>query len=169
MNLTEFQRKIAQTDKPLIVDFWAPWCMPCKVTKPILEALARTYAARVDFLALDADASEEVVKHYKVYGIPTVVAFSNGSEQARVSGAQNKAVYQQVFESLAEGQKIRLPISPLNRTFRLVVGLFLGLMGLASSNWLVLGLGALICFWGVYDRCPIWRALTSWIDVRKGS
>ena len=68
-----------------------------------------------------------------------------------------------------QGQKIRLPISPLNRTFRLVVGLFLGLMGLASSNWLVLGLGALISFWGVYDRCPIWRALTSWIDVRKGS
>ena len=163
MNLNELQHKILQSEKPLVVDFWAPWCMPCRVTKPILESLAQTYADRVEFIALNADQSKEVTRHYKIYGIPTVLAFSSGSEQARVSGAQSQAAYQQVFESLAAGEKIRLPMKPLDRMFRLVVGLFLGVMGLAASNWLVLGLGALITFWGVYDRCPIWQAVTGWI------
>jgi len=166
MNLTEFQKKIAQSEKPLVVDFWAPWCLPCRVTKPILESLAQSYTDRVEFITLDADNSHEITEHYKIYGIPTVLAFSSGIEQARLSGAQSQAAYQQVFESLAEGQKIRLPMTPLNRMFRLVVGLFLGLMGLASSNWLVLGLGALITFCGVYDRCPIWQAVTGWIGRR---
>jgi thioredoxin 1 len=163
MNLTEFQNKIAQSEKPLVVDFWAPWCMPCRVTKPILEALGQTYADQVEFIALNADQSEEVTRHLKIYGIPTVLAFRSGTEQARVSGAQSQAAYQQVFESLATGQKIRLPMKPLDRMFRLVIGLFLGVMGLAASNWLVLGLGALVTFWGVYDRCPIWQAVTGWI------
>jgi thioredoxin 1 len=160
MNLTQFQQKVSSTDKPIVVDFWAPWCMPCKVTKPILEKLAREYGEKVEFLPIDADISRDVLEHFKVIGIPTVLTIRGGEVVGRVTGAQNEAGYRAMFEALAEGREVKIPVSAFDRMLRLGAGALLVMVGISTSNWLVLGIGGVVAFMGVYDRCPIWRALT---------
>lgn len=160
MNLTQFQQKISSSDKPIVVDFWAPWCMPCKMTKPILESLAGEYAGKVEFLPINADDSRDIIEHFKVIGIPTVMTFRSGEMAGRVTGAQKEPAYRAMFDALAEGKEVKIPMSTFDRMLRLGAGALLVMYGISSSNWLVLGIGAVVAFLGVYDRCPIWRALT---------
>ncbi len=160
MNLTQFQQKVSSADKPIVVDFWAPWCMPCKVTKPILEKLAREYGEKVEFLPVDADVSRDVLEHFKVIGIPTVLTLRDGEVVGRVTGAQNEAGYRAMFEALAEGREVKIPVSAFDRMLRLGAGALFVMVGISTSNWLLLGIGGIVAFLGVYDRCPIWRALT---------
>jgi len=166
MNLTEFQHKVSTAEKPTVVDFWAPWCMPCKVTKPVLESLAHEYADKVEFLPINADNSRDVLEHFKVIGIPTVLTIRNGEVAGRVTGAQNKDAYRAMFEALAEGKEVKISMSAFDRMFRLGAGAFLVMIGVSTSNWLVLGIGGIIAFLGVYDRCPIWQALTGMLKRR---
>ena len=166
MNLTQFQNKISSTDKPIVVDFWAPWCMPCKMTKPILESLGKEFADKVEFLPINADHSRDVLEHLKVIGIPTVLTIRNGEAVGRVTGAQNESVYRAMFDALAEGKEVRVPLSPLDRMLRLGAGVLLVMYGVSSSNWLLLGIGAIVSFLGVYDRCPIWRAITGMLKSK---
>lgn len=166
MNLTQFQQKVASADKPIIVDFWANWCMPCKVTKPILEKLAKEYGDKVEFLPIDADQSRDVLEHFKVIGIPTLLTIRGGEVVGRVTGAQNEAGYRSMFEALAEGREVKVPMSAFDRMLRLGAGALLVMVGISTSNWLVLGIGGIVAFLGVYDRCPIWRALTGLISSK---
>ena len=160
MNLNQLQNKITSSDKPIIIDFWANWCVPCKITKPILETLASEYSDKVEFLPIDADHSRELLEHFKVIGIPTVLTVRDGNVAGRVTGIQNESVYRAMFDALAEGKEVKIPMSPIDRTLRLAAGILLAIYGISSSNWLVLGIGGIVAFLGVYDRCPIWRAIT---------
>jgi thioredoxin 1 len=160
MNLTEFQQKISSADKPIVVDFWAPWCAPCRMTKPILEKLAREYQEQVAFLPVNADESREVLETYRIIGIPTVMAFRGSKVAARVTGAQNEAGYRALFEALAEGREVKIPLSTFDRFLRLGAGALLAMVGISTGNWLLTGAGGVVAFLGVYDRCPIWRAVT---------
>jgi thioredoxin 1 len=166
MNLTQFQNKISTSDKPIVVDFWAPWCMPCKMTKPILESLANEYADKVEFLPINADDSRDVLEYFKVIGIPTVLTIRDGEAAGRVTGAQNESVYRAMFDALATGKEVKIPMSPLDRMLRLGAGALLVMYGITNGNWLVLGIGAVVAFLGIYDRCPIWRALTGMLKRR---
>jgi len=160
MNLSQFQQKVSSSDKPIVVDFWAPWCMPCKITKPILEKLGNEFDETVEFLPVDADHSRDVLEHLRISGIPTVLTFQNGELTSRTTGAQNESVYRSMFISLADGKEVKIPISPFDRMLRLGTGTLLVMYGISSSNWLVVGIGAIVSFLGIYDRCPIWRAIT---------
>jgi len=166
MNITEFQKRISEAEKPIVVDFWANWCVPCKITKPILEKLATEYNDKVEFLPIDADISHHVLEHFNVIGIPTVLTIRNGEVLSRITGAQNEASYRAMFESLAEGREIKVPLSPFDRMLRLGAGALLVMYGMSLSNWLVLGIGGIVAFLGVYDRCPIWRAITGMFKQR---
>lgn len=166
MNLTQFQQIVSSADKPLVVDFWAPWCMPCKVTKPILEKLAAEYSGKVEFLPIDANQSREALEHFKIIGIPTVLTIRNGEVVGRVTGAQNEAGYRAMFDALAEGKEVKVPMSAFDRMLRLGAGALLVMVGISTSNWLVWGIGGIVAFLGVYDRCPIWRALTGLISSK---
>jgi thioredoxin 1 len=160
MNTSEFQQRILETNKPLVVDFWASWCAPCRMTKPILEKLADEYADKVEFMPVNADDSRAILEQFKIIGIPTVMAFHGGEVASRVTGVQSEANYRVMFEALAEGKEVRIPISPFDRMLRLGAGALLALIGFSTSNWLVLGIGGIVAFLGVYDRCPIWKAVT---------
>ncbi len=161
MNLSEFQQKVSTADKPIVIDFWANWCMPCKMTKPILEKLAKEYDDKVEFMPIDADTSREVLEHFNVIGIPTVLTLRNGKVNSRVTGTQSEVNYRAMFEALAEGKEVKIPIAPFDRMLRLGAGMLLAAVGFSTGNWLVLGIGGIIAFLGIYDRCPIWRALTN--------
>jgi thioredoxin 1 len=160
MNQAEFEQKTNETGKAVVVDFWAPWCAPCRVTKPILEKLDREYAGQVEFLPVNADDSREVLEHFHVAGIPTVLALRGGEVVGRVTGAQSESGYRALFAALAEGSEVKVPMRGFDRALRLGAGGLIAVVGLSTGSWIAIGLGALIAFLGIYDRCPIWAALT---------
>lgn len=130
------------------------------MTKPILDKLAKEFNGKVQFMPINADDSREVLEQFRVFGIPTVIAIQNGKEVARVAGAQNEAGYRAMFESLSEGKEVKVPLTPFDRMLRLGAGALFVMIGISTSNWLIAGVGGLLSFMGIYDRCPIWKAVT---------
>jgi thioredoxin 1 len=159
MNLSEFQHKISTSEKPILIDFWAAWCAPCMVTKPVLEKLAAEYADQVDFMPVNADETQEILRHFRVMGIPTVITLQNGQEVGRVTGAQNESAYRAMFVALSEGRTVKVPIAPFDRALRLGAGAFFIMLGISAQNWTMVGIGGVIAFIGMYDRCPVWQAI----------
>jgi thioredoxin len=160
MNKSEFQQKLTESKNPIIIDFWADWCIPCKMTKPILEKLGKEYSEVVEFMPINADDSREVLEYFNVSSIPTVITLRNGKEVGRATGAQNEANYRTMFKALSEGGKVKAAITQFDRTLRLGAGALLIVDGISTHNWIVAGIGGVIAFLGIYDRYPIWKALT---------
>lgn len=160
MNQLEFQEKISSIEKPIIIDFWASWCTPCMTTKPILNKLAREFSNEVEFIPINADDSREVLEQFNIFGIPTVITLRNGREVGRVSGSQTEANYRSMFEALATGKVVKIPLTPFDRTLRIGGGMLFIMIGISTNNWLLGGIGAILAFLGFYDRCPIWNAVT---------
>ncbi|MBT3337278.1 MAG: thioredoxin [Anaerolineae bacterium] len=167
MSLSAFQKKVKAADKPLVVDFWAPWCGPCKRTKPILEKLRDEYAGKVDVSFINADKSKDIIQHYKIMGIPTMIAFRDGEVAVRKTGAQTEKAYRAIFDALFEGGEIKVPLEPFERFMRLGAGAVLILLGFNQSIWWLMGIGAVLAFLGIYDRCPIWTAITGFFKKKK--
>lgn len=140
--------------------------MPCKVTKPILEKLAKEYSDTVEFMPIDADTSRDVLEHFQVIGIPTVLTLRDGKLIGRVTGAQNESAYRAMFDALANGREVKIPMSSFDRTLRLGAGALLVVVGFSAGSWLAAGIGGIVAFLGVYDRCPIWRAITGMLRSR---
>jgi thioredoxin len=166
MNLSQFQKAVSSADKPIVLEFWAGWCVPCRATKPILEKLAAEYEDKIEFLPIDADQSREALEHFKIIGIPTVMALRGGKVAARVTGAQNETGYRAMFESLAQGGEVKIPMSAFDRMLRIGAGALLAAVGISTGNWLVLGIGGIVAFLGIYDRCPIWSVVSRMISSR---
>jgi thioredoxin 1 len=162
MKLEEFEKTIKTQTRPIVVEMWATWCGPCKMTRPILQSLSHEFKEKVQFLEVDADQSPEVMQNLRVMAVPTMVIFQDGRETYRQVGAQSPAAYRNLFEQLAGGVTLILPPSTLDRVLRLTAGtvaIYFGLSG--TINWLFLSIGAIAIFSAFYDRCPMWRALTN--------
>jgi thioredoxin 1 len=82
-----FDQDILKSDKPVLVDFWAPWCGPCRSVGPILEELANQYAGKVKVAKINVDESSDVAMKYQVTSIPTFILFKNGQVADRMLGA----------------------------------------------------------------------------------
>jgi thioredoxin 1 len=98
---SDFQRDVLQADKPVLVDFWAEWCGPCRAIAPALEDLAGEMADRVKVVKVNIDDNPSVPSTYGVRGIPTLMIFKNGEVAATKVGALPKAkLYEWVESSL---------------------------------------------------------------------
>ncbi len=82
--------EVIKSDKPVLVDFWAEWCMPCKIIEPILEELASKYKGKIKFARLNVDENPEVSEKYGIMAIPTLIIFNKGEEVDRLIGAVPK-------------------------------------------------------------------------------
>jgi len=137
------------------------------MTKPVLEKLAREYRDKVDFWPVNTDEHQGLLQELKIYGIPTVFLIKGGKIAGRYTGAQREDAYRQMFDALANGGALQISISPLDRLMRLGVGTATVIFALHDSTWRLLSLGLLILFSGVYDRCPIWKAVTGYFKKLK--
>jgi thioredoxin 1 len=86
-----FQRDVLTNDQPVLVDFWAPWCGPCRMLAPVVEKLAVTHAGQIKFVKLNTDENPSVAGEYQVSGIPCLILFKGGQEVGRLVGFKHEA------------------------------------------------------------------------------
>jgi len=85
-----FEVEVLKSDKPVLVDFWAEWCGPCRMMAPAVEAVAEEYAGRAKIGKLNVDENQSVTSRYQIRGIPTLLLFKNGEIQEQSVGVTSK-------------------------------------------------------------------------------
>ncbi len=85
-----FEENVLKSDKPVIVDFWAAWCMPCKMLAPTVEEIANEYKGKYKVAKLNIDDAMDIATNLSVMNIPTLIFFNKGKEAARMVGAASK-------------------------------------------------------------------------------
>lgn len=86
INDSNFEQEALKAGIPVLVDFWAPWCGPCKMVKPVMDKVAGEYSDKVKFLSLNTDDNQKTAMNYHITGIPSLVLFKDGKILDRVIG-----------------------------------------------------------------------------------
>lgn len=97
-NDSTFESDVLESDRPVLVDFWASWCAPCRMLAPTVEAVADKYASSARVVKLNVDDNPSVSQRYGIKGIPTLILFKNGREEERVVGATSEGAISRMIE-----------------------------------------------------------------------
>ncbi len=158
MNKQEILFRSRRSRQPTIVEFWAPWCGPCKVMAPALKKAEEAYKGKVTLLRVNADENQQALKDFGIMGVPTILVLSGGEIISRHTGLLNSSQLDILFSSAANNSEIIIPPNSFQRVSRIIAGLAFVAFGYFWGNGLFLyPLGAILLFSAVYDRCPIFR------------
>jgi len=95
----DFESEVINSEQPVLVDFWAEWCGPCKMIAPIVDELAATYAGKLKVVKVDVDQNQQIPRNYAIRGIPTLMLFKGGKVEATQVGAVSKSQLSQLIDS----------------------------------------------------------------------
>jgi thioredoxin 1 len=93
-----FESDVLKSDRPVLVDFWAEWCAPCRMLAPTVEAVAEKYADTAHVVKLNVDHTPSVSQRFGIKGIPTLILFKNGKEEERVVGATSEQAISRMLD-----------------------------------------------------------------------
>jgi thioredoxin 1 len=96
-----FEQEVLQSDVPVLVDFWAEWCAPCKALAPVIDELADEYAGRVKVGKIDTDSNQQAAASYGISAIPTVILFQGGEIKEKFVGLRTKKDFQAALDQVA--------------------------------------------------------------------
>ena len=102
---SEFEREVIDSAEPVVVDFWAPWCGPCRAIAPILDELAGEYTGTVKVAKVNVDEEPALAQRFGVRGIPTLYVIENGKETSQMVGFSGRGALESLFENLSEGRE----------------------------------------------------------------
>ena len=100
---SSFEKDVLQSAKPVLVDFWATWCAPCRMLEPTVAAVAEKYAATARVVKVNVDDNPSISQRYGIKGIPTLILFKSGKEEERVVGATSKDSISRMIEKHIAG------------------------------------------------------------------
>jgi thioredoxin 1 len=103
VNDTSFEQDVLQSKQPVLVDFWAAWCAPCRMIAPTVEAVAEQYSGSASVVKLNVDENPSVSQRYGIKGIPTLILFREGKEEERIVGATSKESLSRLIEKSLNG------------------------------------------------------------------
>lgn len=95
-----FQAEVEQSDVPVLVDFWAEWCMPCKMVAPVMEEIAQAYDGKLKVGKIDVDAQSDLAARFNVMSIPTLIIFNGGEVVGQRVGAVPRSAIEALFKEL---------------------------------------------------------------------
>jgi thioredoxin 1 len=99
LNENNFEEEVLKSAVPTLVDFWAPWCTPCKMMGPVLEEASQEWEGKIKVCKLNVDEVMSVARNYEIQSIPTMILFENGQPVKRIVGARPKGALMGEFES----------------------------------------------------------------------
>ena len=85
-----FEKEVLKSDRPVLIDFWAPWCMPCRIIAPTVEKLSQELKGKVSVFKSNVDESPEIATQLSILNIPTLLLFKGGEEVSRITGVKTK-------------------------------------------------------------------------------
>ena len=100
VNRNNFQQEVLESSIPVLVDFWAPWCMPCRMISPIVEELGNENQGKLKVCKLNTDENQNIAARYGIQGIPTLLFFKDGQEVDRIVGVTPKPIIQQKLDAI---------------------------------------------------------------------
>ena len=100
---SSFEQDVLRSDRPVLVDFWAAWCAPCRMLEPTVAAVAEKFAANARVVKVNVDENPGISQRYGIKGIPTLILFKGGTEQERVVGATSKEGISRMIEKYVAG------------------------------------------------------------------
>lgn len=102
VSIANFESEVLQSNQPVLVDFWAPWCGPCRMMAPVIDELAREYSGRAKVVKVNVDENQSLANRYHIMSIPTLLFFKNGQVVGQVVGYTPKNVLAKKLDSLLQ-------------------------------------------------------------------